>query len=214
MEVVNFYTKHLQVLDVIRGRYIIVAFFLTSLFFSPSLALESPDAGVEKFITVSLPSPPFSEAAALADSYAVGNSTFSGFLEPINPDGSSVFKLGNTIPVKFQLKGPDGQQPPLPVPNSNVRIFTAKVSDRVMGTDVETASNTTSSAEGTIASRGRGASAADANEPTPGNHFIYDPSTNEYVFNIGTNDLSPGTWQIKVMLDDGSSKTVNISLIE
>lgn len=29
---------------------------------------------------------------------------FSGFLPPIQADGSKVFKLGSTIPIKFQLK--------------------------------------------------------------------------------------------------------------
>lgn len=33
---------------------------------------------------------------------------FFGFLKPISNNGTSVFKLGSTIPVKFQLKDADG----------------------------------------------------------------------------------------------------------
>src|SRR5205814_1146556 len=31
--------------------------------------------------------------------------SWSGVLQPVNADGSSVFKLGSTVPVKFRLTG-------------------------------------------------------------------------------------------------------------
>jgi hypothetical protein len=73
--------------------------------------------------------------------YSVSRSTYSGFLEPISPNGSSVFKIGSTIPVKFQLKLPDGQQ--VPAADNNAKIFVAKVSDRVMSSDVKAINNNT-----------------------------------------------------------------------
>jgi hypothetical protein len=42
--------------------------------------------------------------------------------------------------------------------------------------------------------------------------FRYDSTSNQYIFNLGTKSLSRGTWQIKVVLDDGTTKTVLISL--
>ena len=37
---------------------------------------------------------------------------WSGVLQPVNADGSSVFKLGSTVPVTFQLTGPSGSTYP------------------------------------------------------------------------------------------------------
>jgi hypothetical protein len=162
----------------------------------------------------------------VADIYTVSHPTYSGFLEPISPNGSSIFKLGSTIPVKFQLKLPDGQQ--APVADNKAQIFVAKVSDRVMSSDVK-AINKTHEAIGSIASRGgpRSGSAlppttlpdaiavsnGTTDKPTQGNYFLNDHLTNEFVFNLGTRDLSPGTWQIRINLEDGRSQTGNMSLI-
>jgi hypothetical protein len=49
--------------------------------------------------------------------------------------------------------------------------------------------------------------------PTPGNYFGYDSSTGLYTYYLGTGNLSPGIWQIKVVLDDGSTHTLKISLV-
>lgn len=45
-----------------------------------------------------------------------------------------------------------------------------------------------------------------------GNAFRYDSSNNQYVFNLDTGSLSAGAWQLKAILDDGTSRTVVISL--
>lgn len=113
--------------------------------------------------------------------------SFGGFLQPINTDGSSIFKLGSTIPVKFQLKDPQGNY----FTTAIAKIYTAKIADGVTGTEVEAVST----------------SAA-----TTGNLFRYDSTSNQYIFNLSTKSLSKGTWQIKVILDDGTQKTVIISL--
>ncbi|HEY6884250.1 MAG TPA: HYR domain-containing protein, partial [Nitrososphaeraceae archaeon] len=115
---------------------------------------------------------------------------FSGFLAPINADGSSVFKLGSVVPVKFQLKWPDGGY----VSDAKVQLYSAKISNSITGT--------------VIASTGSDASSS----ASTGNEFTYDSSKNQYVFNLQTKNLSVGTWQIRLLLDDGSSPSVNISL--
>jgi hypothetical protein len=112
---------------------------------------------------------------------------FGGFLEPINNDGSSIFKLGSTVPVKFQLKDAQGNF----ISTAVAKIYVTKISNAVLGDEMEPVST----------------SAA-----TTGNLFRYDSTSNQYIFNLGTKTLSKGTWQIKAVLDDGTSKTVLISL--
>ncbi|MBI5038500.1 MAG: PxKF domain-containing protein [Nitrospirae bacterium] len=112
---------------------------------------------------------------------------FSGVLQPINPDGSSIFKLGSTVPVKFQLKDANGVY----VSTAVAKIYLAKVTDGITGTELEVTS--TSSAD-------------------TGNTFRYDSSGNQYIFNLGTKSLSAGTWRIRIDLGDGTLNTALISL--
>ena len=103
--------------------------------------------------------------------------SWSGVLQPINSDCGSVFKLGSTIPVKFRLTGAcDGN------PNVVAKIYLAKITNSIIGSDVEASST----------------SAADS-----GNTFRYDPANGQYIFNLATKPLSAGTWQIRVDLGDG-----------
>jgi hypothetical protein len=118
--------------------------------------------------------------------YHVGYA-YGGILQPINADESSVFKLGSTIPVKFQLKDANGNF----VTNAVAKIYLAKISSGITGTETEATST----------------SAA-----TVGNLFRYDSTSNQYIFNLGTKSLSTGTWQIRIELDDGTSKSAKVSL--
>jgi len=45
-----------------------------------------------------------------------------------------------------------------------------------------------------------------------GNTARYSDSDSLYIFNLETRNLSPGVWQIRVMLDDGLSYVVLVSL--
>jgi hypothetical protein len=112
---------------------------------------------------------------------------FIGVLQPINLDGSSVFKLKSTIPVKFQLKDASGNF----ITDATAYIFIKKISNSTIGDEAEAVST----------------SAA-----TTGNLFRYDFTANQYIFNLGTKTLSTGTWQIIIKLDDGSEHIVEISL--
>jgi hypothetical protein len=112
---------------------------------------------------------------------------FSGILQPVNSDGSSIFKLGSTVPVKFALTNAAGASQGSAVAN----LTLAKVTNEIDGTFVE-ATSTAAATTGTL--------------------FRYDSSAQQYIFNLGTKELSKGTWTLKVTLDDGNSYTQRISL--
>lgn len=113
--------------------------------------------------------------------------SYSGIKRPVKPDGSSVFKLGSTIPVKFQLEDISGNY----VSNAIANLCVEKIGNGVEGTDIEAKS--TSSA-------------------TTGNLFRYDIADNQYIFNLSTKNLSIGTWKLKIVLNDGTTKETMISL--
>jgi hypothetical protein len=115
------------------------------------------------------------------------NAHFGRFLQPINADGSSIFKQGSTVPVKFQLQSAPG----VFVTNAIVTISTAKISNGVTGTYVEATSTSTA---------------------TTGNLFRYDPTSNQYIFNLSTKSMTKGTYMIMASFEDGTTKTVQISL--
>src|SRR5262249_11750996 len=108
------------------------------------------------------------------------------FLQPINPDGSSIFKKGSTVPVKFMLQGVSAG-----ITNLVAKLTAAKVSNGIEGTALEAVST----------------SAADT-----GNQFRYDPSCNQSIFNLSTKSLTTGTWSLRADLGDGVTHQVNISL--
>jgi hypothetical protein len=105
---------------------------------------------------------------------------FSGVLQPINPDGSSIFKLGSTVPVKFALTDAGGAR----IGGAVASLSIAQVSNDVEGTFVEAVST----------------SAA-----TTGSLFRYDATAQQYIFNLATKGLTTGTYSLKITLDDGTS---------
>lgn len=104
--------------------------------------------------------------------------SWSNVLQPVNVDGSSVFRLGSTVPVKFRLTAGSAA-----VTTLAARITVAHVSNGIVGTEVEA-----------IATGN-----ADA-----GNVFRYDAQEGQYVFNWGTKGLAEGTWQLRIELLDGA----------
>ncbi len=110
---------------------------------------------------------------------------WSNVLAPLNADGSSVYKIGSTIPVKFQLTGTAAS-----IANLPAKLYYTKVSNNLPGTEVEAIST----------------SAADT-----GNQFRYDSTAKQYIFNLSTKGFSEGTYQLRVDLGDGISHTVNIT---
>ena len=111
---------------------------------------------------------------------------WSNLLPPIRVNGTSIFKIGSTVPVKFQLTGASAVLTNLPA-----LIHVSPVSTGVTGLELE--------AEST--------SAADS-----GNTFRYDALSGQYIFNLATKTLTQGTWQIRIDLQDGLPHTVMVSL--
>ena len=112
------------------------------------------------------------------------------FLPPI--ENNRVFKLGRTVPVKFQLTDVNGAHISTAVANAVAKLVLQKYSGSEPSAEPIEATST---------------SGADS-----GNLSRYDSTENQYIYNLSTSSLSTGTWQIKVMLDDGSTKTVFIGL--
>ena len=112
---------------------------------------------------------------------------FSGFLPPIKLDGTGIYKKGRTLLVKFQLKDANG----VFISTAIAKLYVAKIQNGIVGSD-ETPLST-------------------SNADT-GNLFRYDVIDNQYIYNLSTNSLSIGSWQLKVVLDDRKPYTVVVLL--
>ena len=108
---------------------------------------------------------------------------WSGFLPPIKNDGSSVFKLKDTVPVKFQLANG--------IKDAVAHLWLAKVTNGVPGPEQK---------------------AVPATNWNTGNSFRYDKSCGQYIFNMSTKPLSRGKWRLRVDLHDTIGHTVEITL--
>lgn len=105
--------------------------------------------------------------------------SFGGFLTPVSLDRP--FKLGSTVPVKFQLYDVNGSV----VTSSTARFYLQQyLNNEPAGELIEVTST----------------SGADT-----GNYFRVADSI--YIYNLETKTLSQGTWQILAVLDDGTTKT-------
>jgi len=122
-------------------------------------------------------------AACLSGTYA-----WTGVLQPINTDGSSIFKLGSTIPTKFKLTGPCTGNGAL-----TFKIFVSKLTNAVLGDELEPIST----------------SAADT-----GNTFRYDATDGQYIFNLATRGLSAGTWRIRIAQYQGRTELATLGNVE
>jgi len=120
------------------------------------------------------------------------------FLQPINTDGSSRFKLGSTIPVKFQaLCGT------APISSVVAKLYVAQTdSSPDPGSD----------------------EAISTSAATTGNLFRYDTTGQQYIFNLSTKagytnpdgtttGFSAGTWYLKMLLDDGTWRSIKIQIV-
>jgi len=114
-----------------------------------------------------------------------GTVNWSGVLQPINSDGSSVFKYGSTVPTKFKLTGAAAG-----ISTCVAKLYLTKMGDTVPS-DVNAVTST---------------SAADT-----GNMFRYDPTNDQYIFNLATKSpgLSTGTWYMRIVfVNSDPSKSI------
>lgn len=112
---------------------------------------------------------------------------FSGILQPINANGTSLFKAGSTIPVKFSLKDASGKY----VSTASATLSVIQVSTRATGTVLEDIT-------------------AISNANT-GNAFRYDPTANQYIYNLSTKGWTTGDYQLTISINDGQKYTVKVS---
>jgi hypothetical protein len=111
---------------------------------------------------------------------------WSGVLQPLNADGSSIFKLGSTVPVKFRFIGDSAG-----ITDATAKLYVAKFSDGAVGEEVEAIST---------------ASAIESNQ------FRYDPTGDQYVFTWSTRTLERGYYRLRIDLGDQTTNTVLVSL--
>jgi hypothetical protein len=107
---------------------------------------------------------------------------FGGFLPPVSL--GKQFKLGSTVPVKFQLTDSNGAL----VTTAVAKLQLQKLSGN----------------EGPID--------ADATNHHHGDLFRFDDG--QYIFNLNSKHLQSGTYQIRVLLDDGTTRVTNVSFKE
>jgi hypothetical protein len=112
--------------------------------------------------------------------------SWSGALQPINAGGTSIFKLGSTVPVKFSLTGASAG-----IGDAVATLSYTKVNDGIEGSTFEAVSTAAAST---------------------GNQFRYDATAGQYVFNWSTKGLTSGTYKLIVTLGDGIARSVVVSL--
>jgi hypothetical protein len=112
--------------------------------------------------------------------------SWSGVLQPINADGSSVFKAGSIVSVKFQLTGASAG-----IKNAVARLSYAKVSDSTPGPVNE---------------------AGAAGNATAGNLFQYDTVSGQYAFNWSTKGMTAGKYQLTIDLGDRVTRVIVVCL--
>lgn len=110
--------------------------------------------------------------------------SWGGIRPPIKPDGTSVFKAGSTIPVKFTLSG-------LNTTKSSVQATMWYAPD--VGGKPGAWSKGLTKSPGAI-----------------GNQFRY--AGEQYIFDWATSGLKPGVYWLKIDLSDGNPQLIRLSL--
>ncbi len=110
-------------------------------------------------------------------------------LQPINADGTSVFKLGSTVPAKFRVCDANGNS-----------IGTAGVVASFQLISTTSGTVTTTVTEEVLST-------------TPDTAFRWDATNQQWIFNISTKNLSSGlTYTYRVTLNDGTSFTFTFGI--
>jgi hypothetical protein len=132
-------------------------------------------------------------ASTLTITYALAGATCSGdaghaILQPINPDGTSVFKQGSTVPAKFRVCDANG-----------VSIGTAGVVS--LFKLVATSAGTVGPLDETVVST------------TPDTAFRWSSTDQQWIFNINTKNLqSSKTYTYEITLNDNTKISFKFGL--
>jgi len=112
---------------------------------------------------------------------------FTGFLQPINSDGSSVFKAGSTIPVKFRLT------------DSNL----AWVDSAIASLTIQRKSSSVQNGINEFYY---------STSVTSSDTFRYSKEEALYILNFSTKGMEYGLYTLVVTLDDGEKYSIDIGL--
>jgi hypothetical protein len=110
----------------------------------------------------------------------------SFFLRPIRPDGSSVFRIGRPVPVRFRLAGASAG-----ITNLTAKLIVSKISDAVRGTVEDDSDETVDDTDMT---------------------FKYRPLLRLYAYRWKTSDASRGTYRLRAELGDEVVHQIEVSL--
>ncbi|HXI60656.1 MAG TPA: HYR domain-containing protein, partial [Polyangia bacterium] len=108
------------------------------------------------------------------------------FLAPIRANGSSIFRIGRPVPVRFRLTGASAG-----ITNLVAKLIVTKISNTVSGTTIDT-----------------------SDEDTDDTDFIFKfrSGLKIYAYRWKTSNQTQGTYQLKADLGDGVVHQVNVSL--
>jgi len=110
-------------------------------------------------------------------------------LQPVAADGTSVFKAGRTVPLKFRVGDANGNSIGTPGTIASFRIIS--VITGTVTTPVDLSPSST----------------------TPDTSFRFDPTSQEWIFNLNTSGLSVGsTYVFRIGLADGSNIDLQFGL--
>jgi hypothetical protein len=110
-------------------------------------------------------------------------------LPPLGADGTSVFKQGRTVPIKFRVCDAHGTSIGVPGIVAKFRL-------------VQITSGTTSEIVD-----------APASSTTPASTFRWDPRAQQWIFNLSTDDLAPNAiYTYRITLNDGTAITAQFGL--
>jgi hypothetical protein len=114
---------------------------------------------------------------------------FGGYLQPVNADGSSIFKTGRTVPFKFALTTCAGAN----VIDAVAHIHLFLYAHGIVGTEVEDVSS--------------------SGQANTDDLYRYDPTGKLYVYNLATSSLAKNnSYLVRTELSDGSHYDVIISV--
>jgi hypothetical protein len=126
-----------------------------------------------------------SSSVSYSVAYASGGTCLDSaghqILQPINLDGSSVFKQGSTIPAKFRVCDANGNSIGTPGVVSDFKLI-----KKTNGTSSDTNEAVVSTSADSA--------------------FRWDPGAQQWIFNVSTKNLSKGyTYTYQITLNDGSN---------
>jgi hypothetical protein len=121
------------------------------------------------------------------DEYIDDNYVFGAFQQPLNPDNSSIFKAGRSIPVKLSVLDCNGNN----ITSASVSISIHKIIDTIEGTEEELS----------VAASGN-ANAAN----------LFRVADDHYIYNLSTKDYTAGIYKVVAEMDNGEASTVRFSL--